>query len=91
MKRRVRFRVTGRVQGVAYRASAVDAAVAAQVVGWVRNLVSGDVDGVVQGEASDVDSFLAWAAHGPPGAHVERLATLDEEVADDLMRFEIRR
>lgn len=91
MKRRVRFRVSGRVQGVAYRASAVDAAVGARVVGWVRNLVSGDVDGVVQGEASDVDAFLAWAAKGPPGAWVDRLHTEDEEVAEDLMRFEIRR
>jgi acylphosphatase len=91
MKRRVRFRVTGRVQGVAYRASAVDTAVETGVVGWVRNLVSGDVDGVVQGEASDVDSFLAWAAKGPAGAFVDRLATVDEEVTDDLMRFEIRR
>jgi acylphosphatase len=91
MKRRVRFRVTGRVQGVAYRASAVDAAVDAGVVGWVRNLVSGDVDGVVQGEASDVDAFLAWAATGPPGARVERLSTVDEEITDNLMRFEIRR
>jgi acylphosphatase len=91
MKRRVRFRVSGRVQGVAYRASAVDAAVEAGVVGWVRNLVSGDVDGVVQGEASAVDSFLAWAAKGPLGALVERLHTVDEEVADDLSRFEIRR
>jgi len=91
MKRRVRFRVSGRVQGVAYRASATDAAVQHGVVGWVRNLATGDVDGVVQGEASDVDAFLAWAAKGPPGARVDRLIPSDEEVADDFARFEIRR
>ena len=91
MLRRVRFRVSGRVQGVAYRASAVDAAVQEGVVGWVRNLASGDVDGLVQGEASAVDAFLAWAARGPIGARVDRLNTSDEEVADDLTRFEIRR
>jgi acylphosphatase len=91
MQRRVRFRVSGRVQGVAYRASAVDAAVKEGVVGWVRNLPTGDVDGLVQGEATAVDGFLAWAARGPASARVDRFTTLDEEVADDLTRFEIRR
>ncbi len=91
MMRRVRFRVAGRVQGVAYRASAVDQAMALGVVGWVRNLTTGDVEGVVQGEAGAVDSFLAWAAKGPPGGWVERLASDDEEVGDELRRFEIRR
>ena len=81
----------GRVQGVAFRASAVDAATREGVVGWVRNLPTGDVDGVVQGEASAVDGFLAWAANGPAGARVDRLVTSDEEVAEDLDRFEIRR
>jgi acylphosphatase len=91
MMRRVRFRVSGRVQGVAYRASAVDAALQEGVVGWVRNLSTGDVEGVAQGEASAVDGFLAWAANGPAGARVDRLTTYDEEVADDVSRFEIRR
>ena len=91
MQRRVRFRVSGRVQGVAYRASAVDAAVHEGCVGWVRNLPTGDVEGIVQGEASAVDGFLAWAAKGPAGARVDRLLTDDEEVADDFSRFEIRR
>jgi acylphosphatase len=91
MQRRVRFRVTGRVQGVAYRASAVDAAIREGVVGWVRNLPTGDVDGVAQGEASAVDGFLAWAAKGPPGARIDRLTTYDEEVEAGLSRFEIRR
>jgi len=57
----------------------------------VRNLPTGDVDGLVQGEATAVDGFLAWAARGPAGARVDRLTTTDEEVADDLTRFEIRR
>jgi acylphosphatase len=82
----------GRVQGVAYRASAVDAATTLGVCGWVRNTVSGDaVEGVVQGPATAVDSFLAWAAKGPPGARVDRITTVDEEISDNLQKFEIRR
>jgi acylphosphatase len=91
MKRRVSFRVSGRVQGVAYRASACDVAFRLGVHGWVRNTSSGDVEGLVEGAASAVDAFLAWAARGPPGARVDRLVTDDEEVANDLVRFEIRR
>jgi acylphosphatase len=91
MRRRVHFVAKGRVQGVAYRASARDRAHHHGVVGWVRNLPSGDVEGLVEGEASAVDSFLAWAAKGPPGAYVDELQIGDEEVASDLTRFEIRR
>jgi acylphosphatase len=91
MKRRVRFRVTGRVQGVAYRASAMDTAIDVGVLGWVRNLATGDVEGVVQGEATAVDGFLAWAARGPAGARIDRMTTTDEEVVDDFRKFEIRR
>ena len=46
---------------------------------------------LVQGEATAVDAFLAWAARGPAGARVDRIHVTDEEVADDLTRFEIRR
>jgi acylphosphatase len=91
MKRRVRFRVGGRVQGVAYRASAVDQAWRDGVVGWVRNTDDGDVEGVVEGEATAVDSFLAWVKKGPWGARVERVKLTDEEVGEELKRFEIRR
>jgi acylphosphatase len=91
MRRRVSFRVSGRVQGVAYRASAVDVAVREGVVGWIRNLVTGEVEGLVEGEATAVDTFLAWAARGPVGARVDRLHAVDEEVGDDLAGFTIRR
>ena len=91
MQRCVSFRVAGRVQGVAYRASACDQAAQHQLVGWVRNLPSGEVEGLVQGEASDVDTFLAWARRGPFGAHVSELKIRDEQLCDDLTRFEIRR
>ncbi len=91
MQRCVRFRVSGRVQGVAYRASACDEASYLQLVGWVRNLPTGDVEGLVQGAASADDSFLAWAARGPIGAIVDDIRLQDEVLSDGLTRFEIRR
>jgi acylphosphatase len=91
MKRRVSFKVRGRVQGVAYRASAREEAERLGVVGWVRNRPSGEVEGVVEGEASAVDAFLAWCADGPPGARVDQCDTEDQTFRGDFERFEIRR
>jgi acylphosphatase len=92
MKRRVSFRAHGRVQGVAFRATAQDEATRLRVSGWIRNLVDGAVAGEAEGDASAVDAFLAWLAKGPPGARVDHLAVLDTTLyGDDSDRFEIRR
>ncbi len=91
MKRRVKFRVGGRVQGVAFRASAQDEAERLGVHGWVRNRVNGEVEGEAEGEASLVDAFVAWCNQGPPGARVDFCEVVDEEYAGDFGRFEIRR
>ncbi len=90
MKRRVSFKVIGRVQGVAYRASARDMAVRLGVNGWIRNLPDGNVDGEAEGEASAVDAFLAWAAKGPPGARVDRLDVDDATLVSVMRSFQIR-
>ncbi len=94
MKRRVRFRVSGRVQGVGFRVSASEEAARLGVVGWIRNRPShgagGDVEGVAEGEASSVDAFVAWCGQGPPGARVAECVVEDEEFLGELSRFEIR-
>jgi acylphosphatase len=90
MKRRVSFKVIGRVQGVAYRASARDMALRLGVNGWIRNLPDGNVDGEAEGEASAVDAFLAWASKGPPGARVDRLDVDDATLVSVLRSFQIR-
>ena len=65
--------VWGRVQGVYYRASTRDQALALQLTGWVRNLADGNVEFEAQGEADKVDSLLRWAEQGPPNARVSKL------------------
>ena len=79
--KRMSYRVTGRVQGVGFRAYAVRLARECGVVGWVRN----DVDGSLQAEAAGTDaalvSFGAGLRMGPPEARVERL---DAFVMDDV-------
>ena len=71
--------MTGRVQGVSYRASTASEARRLGVVGWVRNLPDGSVELEVEGPDERVAALLAWCEHGPPAARVERVAA--EELA----------
>ena len=76
---RVVARITGRVQGVKYRATAQREARQRGLTGWVRNEPDGAVLIDVQGDPAAVDAFLAWCAEGPPGA---RVVTVETTVAD---------
>ena len=68
------IRVSGRVQGVGYRASLQDEADRHGVTGWVRNRRDGSVEALLQGPQSAVEAVIAWARRGPPGARVDSLS-----------------
>jgi acylphosphatase len=89
--RRVRAIVTGRVQGVGYRASTVDEARAYGLTGWVRNLPDGAVELEAQGDEARVTALLAWCAQGPPAARVTGVAIDDCAVIDGERGFIQRR
>lgn len=63
--------VTGRVQGVGFRAATCDKARELGLSGWVGNLAGGSVEVVAGGSASALESLHDWLEHGPPGAHVD--------------------
>lgn len=65
--------ISGRVQGVWYRASAREAALRFGVTGWVRNLPNGDVEAFAEGNRDDVERFIDWCRQGPPHARVDRV------------------
>lgn len=67
-----RIVVSGRVQGVFFRASTRDAAVRCGVRGFVRNLPDGRVEAVLQGDRGAVEIVIAFMREGPPGARVEK-------------------
>jgi acylphosphatase len=68
---RVHLLVTGLVQGVAFRQSAVFEAERLGIAGWVKNLPDGRVEAEVEGEKAKVEVFARWCEHGPRGAQVE--------------------
>ena len=89
-RRRAHVHVTGRVQGVYYRASTRDAAQDRGVSGWVRNLADGRVEAVFEGPRDAVDAMVEWCHNGSPGASVETVDVVHED-PEGLEGFEIRR
>lgn len=71
--------IHGQVQGVFYRAWAVETARALGLAGWIRNRLDGTVEALVQGDESNVERFIAQARNGPPAAKVERIEVADEK------------
>ena len=65
------IRVRGRVQGVGYRDALRFEAERRAVAGWVRNRTDGTVEALLQGTEDAVESVIAWARRGPPGARVD--------------------
>lgn len=75
MKPALHLVIQGRVQGVWYRESMRQEAERLGVTGWVRNRGDGTVEAVVQGTEQAVAAIIAWCRKGPPGAHVDSIAT----------------
>ena len=63
--------VSGRVQGVGYRATTRKTAREHGVDGWVRNLDDGRVEAVFEGPRSAVDRLVEWCETGSPAAVVD--------------------
>ncbi|MFC7174184.1 acylphosphatase [Haloplanus litoreus] len=92
MSERVRARVyvSGRVQGVYYRANTRDAARARNVDGWVRNRRDGRVEAVFEGTEDAVESMIEWCHTGSPAATVRDVDVTHEDPEDET-GFAIRR
>jgi acylphosphatase len=65
-----RFLVTGRVQGVWFRAATRERALALNLQGYARNLADGGVEVVASGESAALDELERWLWQGPPLAKV---------------------
>ena len=88
--RAVRVRVSGRVQGVFYRAGAVSEGRRLGLKGWVRNEGDGTVALHLQGDPSVVDAMLDWCRIGPSAARVTRVEVCDAMPDGSFSDFEVR-
>jgi acylphosphatase len=82
--------VSGRVQGVFYRASTREQGEHLGLAGWVRNRRDGSVEMHVQGPAPYVDALVAWCRGGPPAASVDDVACEPAAYDASLTRFGVR-
>lgn len=78
--------VSGRVQGVFYRASTRQKAIDLGVSGYACNLPDGRVEVLAVGDPAAVTSLVDWLGTGPPAAHVANVDVieLDVEAVDDV-------
>jgi len=79
--------ISGRVQGVYYRAKAREQAIAMELTGWIKNTPDGKVEGIFEGEQEDVIKMIDWCRQGPPRASVSDLEIEWEEPRGDFSGF----
>jgi acylphosphatase len=82
-------RVTGRVQGVFFRAWAQGQARELGISGWIRNCPDGSLEAHLDGEEADVTRMIERMSHGPSDARVDEL-TVEEAEPESSGRFELR-
>ncbi|WP_321337825.1 acylphosphatase [Breoghania sp.] len=70
--------ISGRVQGVGYRAWCEETATSLGLSGWVRNLRSGEVEAVFSGEARAVKAMVAQCGEGPKWGWVRNVKIVRE-------------
>lgn len=87
--RRVRLYVSGLVQGVAFRWYMRAIATELGVNGWVRNLIDGRVEAMLEGDDMTIEKLLKWCRRGPPSARVDRVEVVEEEYRGEFDGFEI--
>jgi acylphosphatase len=78
-QRAARVRMTGRVQGVGFRAWTLARAEALDLHGWVRNLTDGRVEALLVGSDQNVMTMIDLFWSGPPGAQVVDVVVMPAE------------
>lgn len=86
----VSITVTGKVQGVFFRASAKDIAEKLDVRGFAQNMPDGSVYIEAEGDEENLKQFIGWCKQGPPRASVSNVNVVEAE-PKSFQRFDIKR
>ncbi|MFH1234947.1 MAG: acylphosphatase [Candidatus Diapherotrites archaeon] len=90
MPKRLHVLVSGRVQGVFFRAHTKEWAESLSLKGWVKNLPDGRVEAVAEGEEKALLEFIELLKQGPPSASVEKVEVKWEKCRKEFSCFEVR-
>mgnify|MGYP000433295461 CR=1 FL=1 len=89
LKVRAHVYISGRVQGVFFRAWTEDEAIKRDLTGWVRNLADGRVEAVFEGDKEAVEDMVKQCWKGPPGARVKNVEVYWEPYTGEFNGFKV--
>jgi acylphosphatase len=89
-KARLHATVEGYVQGVGFRYFVQDTAVVLRLSGWVRNLWSGEVEVMAEGERQALEQLLSSLRRGPRAAHVKGVAFEWGQYTGEFLSFYVK-
>jgi len=90
MMRSLHCLVSGRVQGVGYRAFVFEQALELGLTGWTRNLPSGQVEAMAQGAEENLEEFVRRLRRGPLWARVDAVETSEGPFDGSCKDFQVR-
>lgn len=84
------LKITGRVQGVFYRAGCEEQAIKLGLAGYAGNMPDGSVEVLIQGEKWQIEDFIKWAKKGSDSSKVENVEVKWEEGGEGISGFKIK-
>jgi len=90
MKSNVHVVISGRVQGVWFRATTKEKAEQLGLSGWVRNTPDGCVEAVFEGEETLVNEMIEWCHRGPPLSKVENVEVKKQDSTNGFDSFSVK-
>lgn len=74
------IKISGRVQGIFFRATAKEEAEKLGIKGFARNEPDGTVYMEVEGEKDNLDKFISWCHQGPTLARVDKIDVIEDSI-----------
>ncbi len=90
MQKHISIKVSGRVQGVYYRASTHEEAQRLGLKGFVKNEPDGSVYIEAEGDDAVLNALVAWCKQGPPAARVTNVE-IQEGIWKGFTEFAVKR
>ena len=90
MKLKAHVIISGRVQGVWFRASVKNKAEQLGINGWVRNTDNGNVEAIFEGNEKNIEEMLKWCSHGPSLAKVDNVEVTKQPASNEFDQFSVR-
>ena len=90
INQRVRVFVKGKVQGVFFRQALKVKAKQNNVFGWVKNLIDGRVEAVLEGDEENINNLVEWCHGGPANARVEDVEIKNEQFTSEFSEFDVK-